>query len=577
MRKENHTNRGGGPRHLRALLRATCLFGILMAGGCIGTEAGSSSAARGLQGAAWPAWARAPIEQTDDALLVVGRSEGCAAETEALDKARDDAVRETARTIATYVREAVKEDWSQTVHGQKAEYEKRIDSACHVRAEAILKGAEPREEFAERTPHGWAAAVRLAVPLQRVRPDPMKALGALCEDVKAGLEEETQSHRPYVVGLAPFAIQERWTGLGRLLHDWVAHSLKKAFGDRGEVISETSKQEVLDAMAEGLTAFYDSDSVPEVGNMLAARALLKASVMVSATDVWLTVSVWDVETRRLLSGGTTNFARTPEIDLELDAASHTEGPRRAHDLDDRFATGDEIEQLIQKGDRHYDYYQDEEATDCYEQALKVGEALKLTSRVRALYRLGYLAAEAGDLDEGEQYCREALRLDDAHAKANANLGVILIRRKQSQAAEDYLKKAIRSDPELGTAHAALGTVYMNTERPDRAVEAFRKALECGILGRNAELHYNIGTIMMEQKKLPEAAQEFEKAVKARPDYANAWYNLGGCYLLLWQAEQDPPRKAALKAKAREAFQHFLELRADDPKAEQIRKLLEAMK
>ncbi|PIQ25264.1 hypothetical protein COW36_19985 [bacterium (Candidatus Blackallbacteria) CG17_big_fil_post_rev_8_21_14_2_50_48_46] len=65
---------------------------------------------------------------------------------------------------------------------------------------------------------------------------------------------------------------------------------------------------------------------------------------------------------------------------------------------------------------------------------------------------------------------------------------------------------------------------------------------------NPTLQYNFAVLAMQEEKWPEAQSALEKAVKLRPDYLKAWFNLG----LVYQAQGQ-------KTQARQALQRVLEL------------------
>ena len=76
---------------------------------------------------------------------------------------------------------------------------------------------------------------------------------------------------------------------------------------------------------------------------------------------------------------------------------------------------------------------------------------------------------------------------------------------------------------------------------DEAIAKFQEALkgrpDCyacqfniGAGGASAETLYNQGVILWNAGKIAEAKGQFEAAVKAKPDYADAHYRLGMAYL-----------------------------------------------
>jgi regulator of sirC expression with transglutaminase-like and TPR domain len=76
------------------------------------------------------------------------------------------------------------------------------------------------------------------------------------------------------------------------------------------------------------------------------------------------------------------------------------------------------------------------------------------------------------------------------------------------------------------------------------------------------MRYLHGRGLFFQKKIREAAEELERAVELDPEMVEAYYELGGVYLLL---KQNAPASRALK--------RFLELSPGDRRAPPVRALL----
>jgi tetratricopeptide (TPR) repeat protein len=91
------------------------------------------------------------------------------------------------------------------------------------------------------------------------------------------------------------------------------------------------------------------------------------------------------------------------------------------------------------------------------------------------------------------------------------------------AQENLQKMAIALDPDNYYAYNNLGILLYARGLPDEAVEKFRTSLT--IQPIQAMAHYDIGKILSEQHKLPEAVEEFTQALQYAPN-AHANNDLG---------------------------------------------------
>jgi tetratricopeptide (TPR) repeat protein len=132
-------------------------------------------------------------------------------------------------------------------------------------------------------------------------------------------------------------------------------------------------------------------------------------------------------------------------------------------------------------------------------------AAEMPADAERWFTLG-LAQSDVDADGAIESFRRALAIDDRHALARYNLGLVLLH-------------ADRLGPALGALHEA------------RAIQA------------TPEIHYAIGTVYWRQGELDPAITAFGEAVQANPDYADAHLALG----TIFNARGDRKRAiAALK-------------------------------
>lgn len=73
-------------------------------------------------------------------------------------------------------------------------------------------------------------------------------------------------------------------------------------------------------------------------------------------------------------------------------------------------------------------------------------------------------------------------------------------------------------------------LMMNYSQFDKAEEAFDKAIKYD--KSNYEAYYLRGCAKVNGKKYHEAIVDFEKAIELKPNYADAYFNIGRTYILL---------------------------------------------
>jgi tetratricopeptide (TPR) repeat protein len=135
---------------------------------------------------------------------------------------------------------------------------------------------------------------------------------------------------------------------------------------------------------------------------------------------------------------------------------------------------------------------------------------------------GTLHARLGEHADSERCFREALALAPAHTGLLANLGHALKQQgKLEEAADVYRQAATASaDKSLLVAYAeTLASLGRGTEASAILEDAARETGE-------ADLHHALGNLYHDQGRLEEAAEQHRHALRARPEFADAFFNLG---------------------------------------------------
>lgn len=185
------------------------------------------------------------------------------------------------------------------------------------------------------------------------------------------------------------------------------------------------------------------------------------------------------------------------------------------------------------------------------------EAIRIQPNyVKAHTNLGNLYKDWNRLEEAVAVYREAIQLNPDYAQGYYNLGIALAMLRKFDEAEANHRAAIARQPSLAEAHRALARVLVEQDRLDEAMDAlqaagndakshgvwlslaeklrdrrrFDEAISCleRLLhhGPAAEVHNNLGLVLMGQGHLEPAIANYRRALELKPDFAQAHSNLG---------------------------------------------------
>ena len=180
--------------------------------------------------------------------------------------------------------------------------------------------------------------------------------------------------------------------------------------------------------------------------------------------------------------------------------------------------------------------------------------------------------DEGDLDGAEPLLRLAIESDPNYADAHNNLGDLLRRRGQYAAAIESFQRAIDILPRypvyyynLGYAYDVkgdyaaavsaynrvveldptsmkmgalnnLGFAYLELGNLDQAADVLRRGLT--LAPENANLHKNLGRVLLEQMRVTDAIEQLDQAVQLKDGrYPEALYYLAVAYQMAKQVDQ----------------------------------------
>lgn len=179
------------------------------------------------------------------------------------------------------------------------------------------------------------------------------------------------------------------------------------------------------------------------------------------------------------------------------------------------------------------------------------------------------ALAANNYDLAISKLTEATTKIDKCKDCYVGLGDVYVKQSNPEKAEEAYKQAIAIDDSTVEAYEGLAIVYNTQKKLDQAAAATTKAMEL----RSAKggpvdpmAAYNAGVVFWNQNKFPEAKAQFQKAVQAKPDMADAQYYLGMCLL-----------NEGNTADAKTALQAYMKLAPTGANAPTAKAILDEMK
>jgi protein O-GlcNAc transferase len=141
--------------------------------------------------------------------------------------------------------------------------------------------------------------------------------------------------------------------------------------------------------------------------------------------------------------------------------------------------------------------------------------------------LGSLLAVQGHLAEAVAQLKEGVRLLPNSAEGHNTLGEALNSAKDAKHAREEFEKAVQLDPKLAQAQVNLGMVLVQAGELEPAAKHLDRAIELmGPIEDAAQPRYFRAEIYTGVGETEKAAAELHAAVQLKPDFAEAWSELG---------------------------------------------------
>jgi tetratricopeptide (TPR) repeat protein len=146
----------------------------------------------------------------------------------------------------------------------------------------------------------------------------------------------------------------------------------------------------------------------------------------------------------------------------------------------------------------------------------------------SLVRAANELLKADDLDQAEQKCRQALKLNKNNAQAHYTLACCLEPRGMLEEATSHLSEAVRLDPNYADAHYNLGQAMFRMSKPDEAIKHLSLVVQLD--PDHVKAQNSLGAILLTKGMVEEAQTHLSAAVRLDPNNVDAQYNLSQAML-----------------------------------------------
>ncbi len=142
-----------------------------------------------------------------------------------------------------------------------------------------------------------------------------------------------------------------------------------------------------------------------------------------------------------------------------------------------------------------------------------------------------LYLESRQFDKALKFLQELAVTQPRNPAVHESLDKLLAERKDFASAAQAFEKAIQlqTDPfRKQDLNYSLAGVYQELGRTD---EAILRLNELAAVSTNPDLHFRLGTLYLHKRDLDSARREFQRVLDLKPDYAEAYSNLGSALIL----------------------------------------------
>ncbi|MFO0945878.1 MAG: protein kinase [Planctomycetota bacterium] len=157
----------------------------------------------------------------------------------------------------------------------------------------------------------------------------------------------------------------------------------------------------------------------------------------------------------------------------------------------------------------------------------------------ALYlNRGLIRLRQERLDEAAAEFKTAIELDPQSAAGHLNLAEVHFKRKEFEQALAEIDRASELTPGLSKPHRSRARVLVAQGKTSQAIEELQKSLALDRNGsERAKDHTELGKLLQKSGRVEDALKEYKLAVREKPEYAEAYLQMGIAHADLKQPEK----------------------------------------
>lgn len=145
--------------------------------------------------------------------------------------------------------------------------------------------------------------------------------------------------------------------------------------------------------------------------------------------------------------------------------------------------------------------------------------------------LARLYLQKGEIDKSAELLEPLAIKQPEDASIQELLGRVWLKKGSPEAAVGPLEKALKHQPDTQTRKSItldLAQAFQKLNQPDKAIALLQPVAS---QSSDANLHFHLGTLYLQQRAFDAAAQSFLHALQIKPDCVECYSNLGSVYML----------------------------------------------
>jgi tetratricopeptide (TPR) repeat protein len=201
------------------------------------------------------------------------------------------------------------------------------------------------------------------------------------------------------------------------------------------------------------------------------------------------------------------------------------------------------------------------------------------NEAKAYNNLSAIYLEQGLYDKAEEMAQKAVQAGNHTPNAYMNLALSYWNRGEIDKAKQMLLQGLSKVQPFPEAELLLGEIYLAEVKLDSAAERFRKVIQLSSGGDvaydlemlaskgdplrldsghiKAKAHFDLATVHMQRGELTAAEAQIKQAISLKPDFAEAYANLGLLYDHTGRGSEALPRfKKAVELDPQNAVYHY---------------------